>query len=214
MIVDRGKSMGTTPPLSGTADDLMHLVKGMMADGVFVQAEANYLFRWLGENRDRLDQYPYNSIYLRLTNALADGVLDEAEAADLGEFFRRLVEEPGIVDVVALRAAVPEMHAVTEPPEVAPAPVPVALPQRRRRRAKPTSRRVIDHVMIRYRDSLGIETEREVDVHVIDDDCLKGYCHLRGSIRAFRADRIVGEIVRVDTGEILPVDRWLDEVAA
>ena len=202
---------GPPPAKAQPAPDLMHLVKGMMADGVFVQEEADYLFRWLGENRDRLDQYPYNAIYLRLENALADGVLDEDEAADLGEFFTRLVTDPGIVDVVALRAATPEVRFVPAPPE--PDHVPAA-PARTVRRKSTRTRRgsVIDRVMIRYQDSLGLESEREVNVHSFDGDYLKGYCHLRRSVRTFRADRIVGDIVRVETGEVLTLKKWWGEV--
>lgn len=202
---------GPPPAKTHPAPDLMHLVKGMMADGVFVQEEADYLFRWLGENRDRLDQYPYNAIYLRLENALADGVLDEDEAADLGEFFTRLVTDPGIVDVVALRAATPEVRFVPAPPE--PDHVPAA-PARTVRRKSTRTRRgsVIDRVMIRYQDSLGLESEREVNVHSFDGDYLKGYCHLRRSVRTFRADRIVGDIVRVETGEVLTLKKWWGEV--
>lgn len=188
----------------------MHLVKGMMADGVFVQEEADFLFRWLHDNRERLDQYPYNAIYMRLDNALADGVLDEDEAADLGEFFRRLIDEPGIVDVVALRAGTPEPRAVLAAPELAS--VAEQLP-RVAKRATRTSSTAIDHVLIRYRDSLGIESEREVNVRACDGVNMKGYCHLRRSIRTFRLDRIVGDVVRVETGEVLSAREWRAEVA-
>lgn len=195
------------------AVDLIHLVEGMMADGVFVQAEASYLFQWLREHRDHLDQYPFSSIYLRLDNALADGVLDEDEAADIGEFFKRLVVEPGIVDVVSLHVTTlerlrdrphpsPELLSAeisTEPKAMAPKSV---------RQKRTRGHAAIDRVLINYLDSMGFGSEREVTVHSCDDEYVKGYCHLRGSARTFRVDRIVGDIVRVETGEMMSVYRW------
>lgn len=198
------------------ADDLMRLVEGMMADGAFVQAEADYLFQWLGAHAEHLDQPPFNLIYSRLNEALADGVLDEDEAADLGELFKRLVlDEPVVVEKLATPPALP-LPAVVEPPVLAPEPVRtevVAAKPRAKRAARKPRSTSIDQVLINYRDSMGFESEREVTVHSLDDFYLKGFCHVRGAIRTFRIDRIKGSIVRIETGEVLALEEWQAELA-
>ncbi|MBN8263033.1 MAG: hypothetical protein J0M21_00080 [Xanthomonadales bacterium] len=192
--------------------DLVRLVEGMMADGVFVQAEADYLFQWMREHKNRLNQYPYSAIYRRLHVALADGVLDEDEAADIGEFFKRLVVEPGIVEAAALHAGTnaPRTQSATqvvERPAISEHPAPG-----RGVKKRASGRAVVDLIMITYLDSMGFESVREVTVHSCDGEYMKGYCHLRGSARTFRVDRIVGDIVRVETGEVLPVAIWQDSL--
>lgn len=61
-------------------------------------------------------------------------------------------------------------------------------------------------IKIRYIDSSGDHSERIVDVRECDtsapDGYLNGFCHMRGSIRTFRIDRIESAI-DLDSGELI-----------
>jgi len=197
------------------ADGLIRLVEGMMADGMFVQAEADYLFSWLSERRERLDQHPFAAIYRRLKEALADGVLDEDEAADLAELFQRLVlNESDVVAKIAPPALPRQELAVVAEAPVSPVPIVAASVAPKPKATRSRAKRVnagIDRVVIRYEDSLGFESEREVTVKHLDDLYLKGFCHVRNAIRTFRVDRIGDDVIRPETGEVLSLNDWLRE---
>ena len=64
-------------------DELIGLVKGVLADGVVCQQEVDYLLRWLKANRAVANEWPARVIYPRIADALADGHLDAAEEADI-----------------------------------------------------------------------------------------------------------------------------------
>lgn len=66
-------------------DELIGLCKGILADGLVVQQEAEFLQRWLDANRDIADQWPANILYQRINHALHDGHLDDQESHDLLE---------------------------------------------------------------------------------------------------------------------------------
>ena len=193
-----------TAALKSSAGDLAGMVKEMMADGVFVQAEAEHLFQWLHENQGHLHEYPASAIYNRLTEALADGVLDEDEADDISELFQRLGKsEPGVAEKVASslpRPLPPPVQSITPTPRA------ITPPKPRVRRSR--ARTGLDCILIQYQDSMGFDSEREVTVHSLDTFYLKGYCHMRSAPRTFRVDRIVGDIVRTETGEALPFWKW------
>lgn len=90
-----------------TTDELIGLVRGLLADGMVVQQEAEFLARWLAEKREFLNHYPFNVLHDRLSEALIDGVLDDDEARDLAELFLRLSsnEDATIEAVVTGRAS-------------------------------------------------------------------------------------------------------------
>lgn len=54
-----------------------------------------------------------------------------------------------------------------------------------------------------YINSDGEHSTRSVDVDNKEKYNFSGYCHLRGEKRTFRYDRISGDIIVVDTGEII-----------
>ncbi|POE19274.1 MULTISPECIES: WYL domain-containing protein [Pectobacterium] len=59
-----------------------------------------------------------------------------------------------------------------------------------------------------YVDSIGNHTRREVDVESVDDEYIYGYCHLVGDTRTFLLNRIEGNIIVIDTGELLDPYEW------
>lgn len=55
-----------------------------------------------------------------------------------------------------------------------------------------------------------IASSRSVDVSGVDDRYLEGFCQLRRDVRTFRLDRIKGEVVSLETGEVFEsADAWL-----
>lgn len=57
-----------------------------------------------------------------------------------------------------------------------------------------------------YRNSKGEQRDRRVSMKKVYTDggvnYLVGFCHIRGALRTFRADRVKGKVVDMETGEI------------
>lgn len=71
--------------------ELLGLAKGMLADGVVTEDEAQYLRAW-GENHpDALTVWPMRPLFERLQRHFVDGQIDEAERADLQTLLAALV---------------------------------------------------------------------------------------------------------------------------
>ena len=66
-----------------SADALVGLVAGISADGTINQQEAEFLDNWISSNLVHLDDPVVNLLYRRLSDVLADGVLDAEESAEL-----------------------------------------------------------------------------------------------------------------------------------
>ncbi|MNJ44627.1 hypothetical protein D3C77_396830 [compost metagenome] len=64
-----------------------------------------------------------------------------------------------------------------------------------------------------YEDTKGEITYRTVTVHSISKTYLKGECHGRQAERTFRIDRIIGDLVDCETGEIMSPKQWAKENA-
>lgn len=64
-------------------DELIGICRGILADGIVMQGEAQYLLAWLDSNRGAADQWPGNVIYPRVAAMLNDGLLDADEQAEL-----------------------------------------------------------------------------------------------------------------------------------
>ncbi|BFG81411.1 hypothetical protein PTKU46_94450 [Paraburkholderia terrae] len=66
-------------------DELIGIMKGILADGNVSESEAEYLLRWIQANRDVTDVWPACVLYTRIAKALSDGVLDSNEEKELLE---------------------------------------------------------------------------------------------------------------------------------
>lgn len=66
-------------------DELIGLAKGMVADGIINQHEAEFLQKWLQCNNEIADTWPANVLYNRTVEMLCDGVLDHDEQMELLE---------------------------------------------------------------------------------------------------------------------------------
>lgn len=66
-----------------SADALVGLAAGISADGTISQQEAVFLENWMSSNLVHLEDPVVNLLYRRLSDMLADGVLDAEESAEL-----------------------------------------------------------------------------------------------------------------------------------
>lgn len=67
----------------------------------------------------------------------------------------------------------------------------------------------ITEVQFTYQDSEGEITTRTVTVHSVSASHIKGECHDKLAERTFRVDRVVGEVLDLDTGELLAAKKWV-----
>jgi len=64
-------------------DELIGLIKGVLADGVLYQEEVVFLLKWLETNEQVREEWPANVLYPRIHAALLDGHVDEQEEQEL-----------------------------------------------------------------------------------------------------------------------------------
>ncbi|MGM0703857.1 MAG: BRCT domain-containing protein [Pseudomonadota bacterium] len=70
---------------SRDASELVGLARGVLADGVLAQGEAEFLLHWLAERPESLTIWPFSVLFERLNEALEDNHLDADEEAELIE---------------------------------------------------------------------------------------------------------------------------------
>lgn len=71
-----------------STDELIGLCKGILADGIIVQEEAEYLQLWLRQNVEARSQWPGNILHARVYEYLEDGYLDKDEKDELMELLK------------------------------------------------------------------------------------------------------------------------------
>lgn len=80
-------------------DTLIGICKGIIADGVITQSEAEFLEAWLIANQATINSNPVvQPLYERVSEMLSDSILDEDEAAELLETLRQFSNSDGLVD--------------------------------------------------------------------------------------------------------------------
>ena len=79
--------------LSRQIEELIGLIKGVMADGAVRQSEVEFLVKWLEKNKDTLDQWPAVAIFPRLKAALSDGNLDIEEEKEIRDLLHAALEQ-------------------------------------------------------------------------------------------------------------------------
>jgi NAD-dependent DNA ligase len=73
-------------------DELIGLARGLIADGAINQLEVEFLQKWLVAHGSVSDQPIIRSLYLRVNEILADGILDRNEMAELLDTLNRLAD--------------------------------------------------------------------------------------------------------------------------
>lgn len=69
--------------LDKAINSLLGLIEGIAADGKVTAGEVAFLDLWLQENGDLRNKHPYNELMPVIEEALRDGVLSDAERADI-----------------------------------------------------------------------------------------------------------------------------------
>jgi NAD-dependent DNA ligase (contains BRCT domain type II) len=96
--------------------ELLGLAKGLLADGVVTEAEAGLLHEWTRRHPDAQEYWAITALCKRLERAFSDGVIDEAERADLAELLETLVG--GQAGVIAGADASTELPLDRPPPSI------------------------------------------------------------------------------------------------
>lgn len=89
-------------------DELIGLSKGIAADEIATQGEAEFLLKWIEANRNIADQWPVNAIYARLKDMLIDGILDQDEQKELLEIITNFTGQiPPAEEIANMSTALP-----------------------------------------------------------------------------------------------------------
>lgn len=79
--------------------ELLGLAKGLLADGVVTEHEAEVLARWISVHSDAAEQWPINVLAARVGRIIHDGRVDDDERAELAEILSEIVGGAGGVVV-------------------------------------------------------------------------------------------------------------------
>jgi len=71
-------------------DELIGISRGLMADGIINQAEAEFLYSWLKDHMQFTGTFPFNVIFERLDEILSDGIVDNDEKEELFNILKAL----------------------------------------------------------------------------------------------------------------------------
>ncbi len=77
-----------------SAEALIGICAGLIADGAINQQEAEFLKHWIEKHLAQLEDPVINLLYRRLANMLADGILQPDEAAELLDMLKQLSGAP------------------------------------------------------------------------------------------------------------------------
>ena len=96
-------------------DELIGLARGVACDGAVNQGEAEFLQKWLAANVEVSDQPVISTLYRRVNEILADGVMDTDEAADLLETLNAFSNRDFELGEVLKSTTLPLCAAVSTP---------------------------------------------------------------------------------------------------
>lgn len=87
-------------------DELIGICKGITADGVVIQPEAEFIAQWLKAN-SHVQTWPANIIRARLAEYFEDGVLDSDERLELFDLMRQITGQYCDTPVMNYATALP-----------------------------------------------------------------------------------------------------------
>jgi NAD-dependent DNA ligase len=72
-------------------DELVGLIKGVLADDIVCQKEVEFLLSWMQTNQSAIEQWPAKVLYPRIVAALDDGHMDAEEEAEIMVLLRSAI---------------------------------------------------------------------------------------------------------------------------
>ncbi len=77
-------------------DELIGICRGVIADGVVDEKEAIFIGQWIENHREIANTWPVNVLYIRITDMLKDGILQQEEQDELLITLRDLTGESSL----------------------------------------------------------------------------------------------------------------------
>lgn len=71
--------------------ELLGIAKGLLADGIVVEQEAEYLRQWGTTHPEAISRFPVSLLFTRLNQFFRDGQVDDDERAELRDLLSKLV---------------------------------------------------------------------------------------------------------------------------
>jgi hypothetical protein len=96
--------------------EMLGLAKGLLADGVVSETEAQLLRDWASGHSDAVEQWPVSVLKERLDRIFSDGCVSEVERKDLSALLSAIVG--GTAGVVCGEDAATELPVDRPPPEL------------------------------------------------------------------------------------------------
>jgi NAD-dependent DNA ligase len=96
--------------------EVLGITKGLLADGKIVEEEARYLNHWVAVHPDAITRWPIEVLAPRLRQIFADGMIDEAERADLADLLTSIAG--GKAGVIAGEDATTALPLDVPPPAI------------------------------------------------------------------------------------------------
>lgn len=173
--------------------ELTTICREFAADGSLDVAEIAALWQWVSDHPDAVASGLPLVLADRLNAAWLDGRISTGEAFELLDLASAVAGGLSVVDYEdRAPAAMTGMSRLSAPPSA----------------GLSCSSKPLDVVHFTYRDSSGELTQRRVVVRELEERYLTGVCLLRGAVRTFRLDRVVGELVSEETGEVADALAW------
>jgi hypothetical protein len=91
-------------------DTLIGLCKGLTADGLINQNEAEYLLTWLTQSSSASQNPIIENLLNKVSTILQDGFLDKEEADELLGTLKRIVGEESVIGELAKPTTLPINH--------------------------------------------------------------------------------------------------------
>ena len=88
-------------------DTLIGIGKGLVADGLVNQTEAEFLLNWLAQSRQSSDNPVILNLFEKVSAMLEDGELDSEESAELLSILQKVTGEPSELGELAKTISLP-----------------------------------------------------------------------------------------------------------
>lgn len=189
-----------TPLLSRLRGLCLELVD----DGTLDEDEIHTLNRWMLSHPEVLEDDLARLLADHLSVVLADGEISPLESIDLFDLAEALATGKTFDEMRDWKPLAISFDEEDKKPR-----------RRAKREGKPVVKGAkLGTISFSYRNANGEYSDRRVAVQEVGGGYFKGRCLTRKAQRTFRIDRILGDVVSEDTGEVLDAYEWAETVAA